>query len=52
MYNEEEKLEMLFLATMVSMFSGYSLNEISNMEQEQVNSYIETFKRALNFAEN
>lgn len=52
MYNEEEKLEMLLLATMVSMFSGYSLNEIANMEQEQVSSYIETFKRALNFAEN
>lgn len=49
---KDKKSELLFLATMVSMFSGFSLKEISYMEQEQVNSYIETFKRALNFAEN
>ena len=50
-YNNK-KMEMLFIAQMISMFSGYSLKEISNMEKEQVDSYIETLKRSINFAKN
>ena len=51
-FYDEEKMNLLFIAKVISIFSGFSLKEISYMEKEQIDSYIETIKRSTNFAEN
>jgi hypothetical protein len=49
MNDKFSKKELLFIAKMISIFSGYSIKEISIMSQEEIDSYVKTFKRAGSF---
>jgi hypothetical protein len=49
MNDKFSKKELLFIAKMISIFSGYSIKEISRMSQEEIDSYVKTFKRAGSF---
>lgn len=48
----EEKKQAMYIALMISMFSGFSLKEISSMSQEEIDSYLVTLRRACKFEEN